>query len=92
MRGRGFGSSMMGGRSDAFRSRAPNTSRPPSMHVDDFEKMKTAYTSAPTNIDAGNRSFQDVSNYLSSGCCICWLDTFTVLFCLDVDLTVDGVP
>ena len=44
MRGRGIMShGMMSGRSnDLFRARAPNTSRPPSMHVDDFVKMENS--------------------------------------------------
>ncbi len=42
MRGRGYGRPALntGGRHDPFRSRPPNTSRPPSMHVDDFVKME----------------------------------------------------
>ena len=40
MRGRGFGRGMNAGRGDMFRSRAPNTSRPPSMHVDDYIKLE----------------------------------------------------
>lgn len=45
MRGRGFGRLGGGGggvnsRNDPFRSRAPNTSRPPSLHVDDFVAME----------------------------------------------------
>ena len=41
MRGRGFGRGMINNnRHDPFRSRPPNTSRPPSMHVDDFVKME----------------------------------------------------
>ena len=40
MRGRGFGRGMQNTRHDNFRSRPPNTSRPPSMHVDDFMKME----------------------------------------------------
>ena len=40
MRGRGFGRGVQQNRHDPFRSRAPNTSRPPSMHVDDFIKME----------------------------------------------------
>ena len=53
MRGRGFGRG--GGnqnRSDMFRSRAPNTSRPPSMHVDDFVKMANE---APPNMNMARR-------------------------------------
>ncbi|XP_064611731.1 protein virilizer homolog [Liolophura sinensis] len=42
MRGRGIARGMMHtGRTDSFRCRPPNTSRPPSMHVDDFVKMET---------------------------------------------------
>jgi hypothetical protein len=40
MRGRGFGRGMNNNRGDMFRSRPPNTSRPPSMHVDDYIKME----------------------------------------------------
>jgi len=40
MRGRGFGRGMNTNRGDMFRSRLPNTSRPPSMHVDDYVKME----------------------------------------------------
>ncbi|XP_056008740.1 protein virilizer homolog isoform X5 [Ostrea edulis] len=42
MRGRGIARGMMGasGRMDSFRTRTPNTSRPPSMHVDDFMKLE----------------------------------------------------
>ncbi|KAH9515696.1 hypothetical protein Btru_011758 [Bulinus truncatus] len=45
MRGRGImpHGLMAGNRgSDLFRARAPNTSRPPSMHVDDFVKMENS--------------------------------------------------
>ncbi|XP_005092655.1 protein virilizer homolog [Aplysia californica] len=43
MRGRGIMSHGMSGRgNDLFRSRTPNTSRPPSMHVDDFVKMENS--------------------------------------------------
>lgn len=40
MRGRGFGRGGVNSRNDPFRSRAPNTSRPPSLHVDDFVAME----------------------------------------------------
>lgn len=40
MRGRGFGRPGVNGRNDPFRSRAPNTSRPPSLHVDDFVALE----------------------------------------------------
>ena len=38
----GGGSSLLGpgGRADVFRSRPQNTSRPPSLHVDDFNKLE----------------------------------------------------
>nr|CAD7263173.1 unnamed protein product [Timema shepardi] len=39
MRGRGFGRSVPQ-RGDLFRSRPPNTSRPPSLHVDDFVALE----------------------------------------------------
>lgn len=38
--GRGASRGMASNRSDPFRSRPPNTSRPPSMHVDDFNKLQ----------------------------------------------------
>lgn len=50
MRGRGFRGGSGGGggggggsgqRGDMFRSRPPNTSRPPSLHVDDFVALET---------------------------------------------------
>uniref|UniRef100_A0A0L8HH29 Virilizer N-terminal domain-containing protein n=1 Tax=Octopus bimaculoides TaxID=37653 RepID=A0A0L8HH29_OCTBM len=40
IRGRGASRGMASNRSDPFRSRPPNTSRPPSMHVDDFNKLQ----------------------------------------------------
>ncbi|CAC5369116.1 VIRMA [Mytilus coruscus] len=42
MRGRGITRGLLNnsGRSDNFRCRPPNTSRPPSMHVDDFMKLE----------------------------------------------------
>ncbi|ELU02702.1 hypothetical protein CAPTEDRAFT_223433 [Capitella teleta] len=54
MRGRGFGRGMPTGRNDLFRSRPPNTSRPPSMHVDDFIKMESEgqAPSLPTGMNA----------------------------------------
>lgn len=39
MRGRGFRGAVQ--RGDMFRSRPPNTSRPPSLHVDDFVALET---------------------------------------------------
>lgn len=55
MRGRGFGRPGVNSRNDPFRSRAPNTSRPPSLHVDDFvalEKNGSVPTtgSGPNNV------------------------------------------
>lgn len=49
MRGRGF-PRMAPQRSDLFRSRPPNTSRPPSLHVDDFIALETcgAQPTGPT--------------------------------------------
>lgn len=43
MRGRGFtrGTSHSSRANDPFRSRPPNTSRPPSMHVDDFVALES---------------------------------------------------
>ena len=56
MRGRGFGRGMSGNRHDPFRSRPPNTSRPPSMHVDDFIKMENQQgPSIPGNNNMGRR-------------------------------------
>ena len=46
MRGRGFGRGGVNSRNDPFRSRAPNTSRPPSLHVDDFVAMEKNGSSA----------------------------------------------
>jgi hypothetical protein len=46
MRGRGFGRGGINSRNDPFRSRAPNTSRPPSLHVDDFVAMEKNGSSA----------------------------------------------
>ncbi|GLV34007.1 virilizer [Carabus blaptoides fortunei] len=43
MRGRGFPRTAPQ-RGDLFRSRPPNTSRPPSLHVDDFVALETAVT------------------------------------------------
>lgn len=49
MRGRGFPRATPQ-RSDLFRSRPPNTSRPPSLHVDDFIALETcgAQPTGPT--------------------------------------------
>ena len=56
MRGRGFGRPGGGGvncRNDPFRSRAPNTSRPPSLHVDDFVAMEKNGTGASSSANSG---------------------------------------
>lgn len=55
MRGRGFGRGGSGNRNDPFRSRPANTSRPPSMHVDDFMKMES---NQQTNQTTQNTSTQ----------------------------------
>jgi len=49
MRGRGFPRTPPS-RGDLFRSRPPNTSRPPSLHVDDFLALETcgAQPTGPT--------------------------------------------
>lgn len=46
MRGRGFtrGTSHSSRANDPFRSRPPNTSRPPSMHVDDFVALESHHS------------------------------------------------
>lgn len=49
-RGRGFGGRSVQSRGDLFRSRPANTSRPPSLHVDDFLALETcgAQPTGPT--------------------------------------------
>lgn len=49
LRGRGFSRGNIS-RGDLFRSRPPNTSRPPSLHVDDFTALETrgAQPTGPT--------------------------------------------
>ena len=57
MRGRGFGRGMSLpiNKHDLFRSRPQNTSRPPSMHVDEFIKMEFEGTSTqPTTSMSSN--------------------------------------
>ncbi|VEL38679.1 unnamed protein product [Protopolystoma xenopodis] len=39
---------------DVFRSRAPNTSRPPSMHVDDFSKLEDEAASGLVEVSLAN--------------------------------------
>ncbi|GIY03655.1 protein virilizer [Caerostris extrusa] len=56
MRGRGFSraTSHSSRANDPFRSRPPNTSRPPSMHVDDFVALESHHSGnssqAQTNV------------------------------------------
>ena len=62
MRGRGFGRGAPQSRNDMFRSRAPNTSRPPSMHVDDFMKMENqthGQTIGPTGMNPHLRAYRE---------------------------------
>ncbi|XP_054285555.1 protein virilizer-like isoform X1 [Macrosteles quadrilineatus] len=61
MRGRGFRGSVQ--RGDMFRSRPPNTSRPPSLHVDDFVALETcgAQPTGPTGYNKiSMRAAQDI--------------------------------
>ena len=54
MRGRGFARGMANfTRHDPFRSRPANTSRPPSMHVDDFMKMENQQQTTGNNGPGG---------------------------------------
>ena len=55
MRGRGFSRGGTNSRNDPFRSRPANTSRPPSMHVDDFVKMENQDGNANSNSLMGRR-------------------------------------
>ena len=61
MRGRGITRGLLNnsGRSDNFRCRPPNTSRPPSMHVDDFMKLEKGGT--PAEHSPGPPSHDDFS-------------------------------
>lgn len=56
MRGRGF-PRVVPQRGDLFRSRPPNTSRPPSLHVDDFVALETcgAQPTGPTGYNKISR-------------------------------------
>ncbi|XP_014279461.1 protein virilizer isoform X2 [Halyomorpha halys] len=69
MRGRGYrrggagGTGGTGSGGDVFRSRPPNTSRPPSLHVDDFVALETcgAQPTGPTGYNkASMRAAQDL--------------------------------
>lgn len=59
-RGRGF-SRMPPSRSDLFRSRPPNTSRPPSLHVDDFLALETC-GAQPTGPTGYNKLSREIIN------------------------------
>lgn len=60
MRGRGYSRGMLHSSraNDPFRSRPPNTSRPPSMHVDDFlalESFQPAAASSGSQVKRSNK-------------------------------------
>lgn len=57
-RGRGFARTQPN-RSDLFRSRPPNTSRPPSLHVDDFLALETC-GAQPTGPTGYNKMSRDI--------------------------------
>lgn len=57
-RGRGFTRSQPS-RADLFRSRPPNTSRPPSLHVDDFLALETC-GAQPTGPTGYNKMARDI--------------------------------
>lgn len=59
MRGRGFPRTPS--RGDLFRSRPPNTSRPPSLHVDDFLALETC-GAQPTGPTGYNKLSRDIIN------------------------------
>ena len=63
LRGRGFQrSSNQMGRHDPFRSRPPNTSRPPSMHVDEFESIHLgSQNSMPRQKQDFNNKFNKIN-------------------------------
>lgn len=58
MRGRGFPRTPPT-RGDLFRSRPPNTSRPPSLHVDDFLALETC-GAQPTGPTGYNKLSRDI--------------------------------
>lgn len=47
-----------GPRGDMFRSRPPNTSRPPSLHVDDFVALETCGGGGGGTVVAGQPGYQ----------------------------------
>ena len=63
MRGRGIarGLAAQANRHDPFRSRPPNTSRPPSMHVDDFMKLEQKSEQHRDSPDESSPVRRDVS-------------------------------
>ena len=67
MRGRGF-SRPVPQRGDLFRSRPPNTSRPPSLHVDDFVALETcgAQPTGPTGYNKMSMRAAKVSFFVPS--------------------------
>lgn len=68
LRGRGFqrGSNSLGRLHDPFRSRPPNTSRPPSMHVDDFVAMENNHQQG-NSIKRQKQDFNKFNNKLNQG-------------------------
>ncbi|XP_055683194.1 protein virilizer isoform X2 [Lutzomyia longipalpis] len=64
MRGRGFPRTPQA-RGDLFRSRPPNTSRPPSLHVDDFLALETC-GAQPTGPTGYNKLSRDMINIRGS--------------------------
>uniref|UniRef100_A0A5K3F5J3 Lysosomal trafficking regulator lyst n=1 Tax=Mesocestoides corti TaxID=53468 RepID=A0A5K3F5J3_MESCO len=68
--GVGAGAGSAGGRADIFRSRPQNTSRPPSLHVDDFNKLEKgeAESHEPSyGRDGGIRTLRDGSAAAARG-------------------------
>lgn len=63
-RGRGF-SRAASNRADLFRSRPPNTSRPPSLHVDDFLALETC-GAQPTGPTGYNKLSREIINIRGS--------------------------
>lgn len=67
--GRGASRGMASNRSDPFRSRPPNTSRPPSMHVDDFNKLQktSQQLMGPTGISRRPEKFPLIFQEMGRG-------------------------
>lgn len=51
-------------RSDTFRNRLPNTSRPPSLHVDDFVAMETRSARQPPRYKLPIQPIQVITVYI----------------------------